>query len=104
MVHSTTRNASYIHPGHDSILELLRTFPNGDGIDSFIANFKELAFNHSQGQVGGVKRVELLYYSVGIGQLHSIVRSCYIQYLKTNLKNIKQKRHYGLCIIIAYSE
>ena len=26
--HSTTRNAPYIHPSHDSILGLLRTFPN----------------------------------------------------------------------------
>ena len=25
---STTRNAPYIHPSHDSILELWRTFPN----------------------------------------------------------------------------
>ena len=28
-VHSATRNAPYIHPSHDSILELWRTFPNG---------------------------------------------------------------------------
>ena len=28
MVHSKTRNAPYIHPSHDSILELWRTFPN----------------------------------------------------------------------------
>ena len=28
LVHSTTRIASYIHPSHDSILELWRTFPN----------------------------------------------------------------------------
>ena len=28
LVHSTTRNASYIQPSHDSILELWRTFPN----------------------------------------------------------------------------
>ena len=27
-VHSTTHNASYIHPSHNSILELWRTFPN----------------------------------------------------------------------------
>ena len=32
LVHSTTRNASYIHPSHDSILELLRTFPNARAI------------------------------------------------------------------------
>ena len=31
LVHSTTRNASYIHtPSHDLILELLRTSPNDD--------------------------------------------------------------------------
>ena len=30
LVHSTTRNAPYIHPSHDSILELLRT-PRGGG-------------------------------------------------------------------------
>ena len=29
MIHSTTRNAPYIHPSHDSILELWRTIPNG---------------------------------------------------------------------------
>ena len=29
MVHSTRRNAPYIHPSHDSILKLLWTFPNG---------------------------------------------------------------------------
>ena len=28
LVHSTTCNAPYIHPSHDSILELWRTFPN----------------------------------------------------------------------------
>ena len=28
LVHSTTRNASYILPSHDSILELWRAFPN----------------------------------------------------------------------------
>ena len=28
LVHSTTRNAPYIHPSHDSILALWRTFPN----------------------------------------------------------------------------
>ena len=28
LVHSTTRNAPYIHPSHDSIFELWRTFPN----------------------------------------------------------------------------
>ena len=28
LVHSTTRNAPYIHPSHDSILKLWRTFPN----------------------------------------------------------------------------
>ena len=28
MVHSTTRNAPYIHPSPDLILELWRTFPN----------------------------------------------------------------------------
>ena len=28
LVHSTTRNAPYIHPSHDSILELWWTFPN----------------------------------------------------------------------------
>ena len=28
LVHSTTRNAPYIHPSHDSILELWQTFPN----------------------------------------------------------------------------
>ena len=27
-LHSTTLNAPYIHPSHDSILELWRTFPN----------------------------------------------------------------------------
>ena len=27
-VHSTTCNAPYIHPSHDSILKLWRTFPN----------------------------------------------------------------------------
>ena len=27
LVHSTTRNAPYIHPSNDSILELWRTFP-----------------------------------------------------------------------------
>ena len=29
LVHSTTRNAPYIHPNHDSFLELWRTFPSG---------------------------------------------------------------------------
>ena len=33
MVHSTTRNAPYIHPRHDSILELWRTVPNGIEVD-----------------------------------------------------------------------
>ena len=28
LVHSTTRNALYVHPSHDSILELWRNFPN----------------------------------------------------------------------------
>ena len=28
LVHSVTQNAPYIHPSHDSILELWRTFPN----------------------------------------------------------------------------
>ena len=28
LVHITTRNAPYIHPSHDSIFELWRTFPN----------------------------------------------------------------------------
>ena len=28
LVHSTTCNAPYIHPSHDSILELWPTFPN----------------------------------------------------------------------------
>ena len=28
LVNSTTRNAPYIHPSHDSILELWQTFPN----------------------------------------------------------------------------
>ena len=28
MVHSATRNAPYIHPSYDSILELWRTLPN----------------------------------------------------------------------------
>ena len=28
LVHSTMRNALYIHPSHDSILELWRTFLN----------------------------------------------------------------------------
>ena len=28
LVHSTTRNAPYIHPSHDSNLELWNTFPN----------------------------------------------------------------------------
>ena len=48
LVHSTTRNAPYIHTSHDSISELWRTFPNGikneevivdvscDSISSFI--------------------------------------------------------------------
>ena len=30
LVLSTTHNAPYIHPSHDSILELWRTFPNGE--------------------------------------------------------------------------
>ena len=29
LVHSATLKAPYIHPSHDSILELWRTFPNG---------------------------------------------------------------------------
>ena len=29
LVHNTTSNAPYIHPSHDLILELWRTFPNG---------------------------------------------------------------------------
>ena len=29
---STTRNAPYIHPSHDSILKLWRTFSNGYGM------------------------------------------------------------------------
>ena len=28
LVHSTTRNAPYIHLSHDSILEMWQTFPN----------------------------------------------------------------------------
>ena len=28
LVHSTTRNAPYMHPSHDSILELWQTSPN----------------------------------------------------------------------------
>ena len=31
LVHSNMRNAPYIHPSHDSILELWRTFPNEIG-------------------------------------------------------------------------
>ena len=31
LVHSTTRYAPYIHPSHDSILELRRTFPDACG-------------------------------------------------------------------------
>ena len=29
LVHNTTCNAPYIHLSHDSIVELLQTFPNG---------------------------------------------------------------------------
>ena len=34
------RNASYIHPSHDSILELWRTFPNAEiQVDHVLVNF-----------------------------------------------------------------
>ena len=34
---STPRNAPYIHPSHDSILEFLRTLPNGCNIEIAVA-------------------------------------------------------------------
>ena len=38
LVPSTTHNAPYIQPSHDSIFELWRTFPNGLWCDiSFVA-------------------------------------------------------------------
>ena len=36
LVHSTTLNAPSIHPTHDSILELWRTFPNAQVVESFV--------------------------------------------------------------------
>ena len=49
LVHSTTRNAPYIHQSHDSILELWRTFTNAsDHFYKIILNsgncFREEAF------------------------------------------------------------
>ena len=53
LVHSTMGNAPYIHPGHDSILELWRTFLN----DVFIC--KKASVNAhadiSRGGGGGVE-------------------------------------------------
>ena len=34
LVNSTMRNAPYMHPSHDSILELWRTFPNAENDDT----------------------------------------------------------------------
>ena len=41
LVHSTTRNAPYIHPSHDSILELWRTFPNVLQCDIYLSLKRE---------------------------------------------------------------
>ena len=35
LVHRITRNAPYIHPSHDSILEFLGTFPNATQCDMY---------------------------------------------------------------------
>ena len=43
LVYSTTGNAPYIHPSHDSILELWQTFPNVFGLE--ILTHLELCFN-----------------------------------------------------------
>ena len=40
LVHSTTRNAPYIHPSHDLILELWRTFPNDPNVRVRIRTLK----------------------------------------------------------------
>ena len=39
LVHNTVGNAPYIHPGHDSILELWRTFPNVSPLSSLWPKF-----------------------------------------------------------------
>ena len=41
LVHSTTRNVPYIHPSHDSILELWRTFPNVWQCDIYLSLKRE---------------------------------------------------------------
>ena len=40
LVHSTTHNASYTHSSHDSILELLRTFPNASDSTNCLRQFR----------------------------------------------------------------
>ena len=39
LVHSTTRNAAYIHPSHDSILELWQTFLNAQSSTLVFGHF-----------------------------------------------------------------
>ena len=43
LVHSNMRNAPYIHPSHDSIFELWRTFPNAKhfGLKLYLPRFAD---------------------------------------------------------------
>ena len=45
LVSSTTPNAPYIHPSHDSILELWRTFPNDESHE--LSPFPAELHNHA---------------------------------------------------------
>ena len=50
LVLSTTRNAPYIHPSHDSILELWRTFPNASAHHSNVVSHWHIFINMLTGQ------------------------------------------------------
>ena len=39
---STMRNAPYIHPSHDSVLELWRTFPNAWGPENVLFSHQSI--------------------------------------------------------------
>ena len=56
LVHSTTHNAPYIHPGHDLILESWRSFPNAARhadcymLSMLYPTFYMLLLNHGTGR------------------------------------------------------